>query len=182
MRRPIVLLPFAFCALALACGDQPADDGAGQARPSPAAQTAASEPKPQPTASPEPTAAPPPAPAGPAFAGISCRLGPFAVPPVALGEPFCAVWVDSFDDETGFRVVARLSGSKLATNELTSEESSYLVPADTVEIVFPPDRAPVAAPIARCVEQQSISIEVFVLRRGGEEPVGSYAISRECGR
>lgn len=100
-----------------------------------------------------------------------------SVPPtgVALGDAtqaFCVVWANEYPDESGFRVSVRYHEG--------GEQFQHTIPPDEHDFVFPAAEAPILSG-PECTARRSYTIEVFVIRPGGDEPVGAVGVIAECG-
>jgi hypothetical protein len=106
-----------------------------------------------------------------------CAMPPHVTVPasgVALGDAskaFCVVWAGGFPDATAFRISVRYEGGERFTHEVAPSER---------EFVFPPSEAPILSG-PECTARRSYTVEVFVVRANGDEPVGAAAVSVECG-
>ena len=63
---------------------------------------------------------------------------------------------------------------------LGGEQFEHTIPADEHDFVFPPAEAPIPSG-PECTARQSYTIEVFVIRPAGDEPVGAVGGVAECG-
>jgi len=163
------VLTLALVALAAACGPAQPD---GEATPSAVASTSET-----PSVAPDPS--PTPDPAKWRNGTARCPMPPHVlVPPTGVErgdatQAFCVVWANQYPDESGFRVSVRYHEG--------GEQFEHIIPADEHDFVFPAAEAPVLfAP--DCTARRSYTIEVFVIRPGGDEPVGAVSTVAECGR
>jgi len=153
----------AVLSLALACSGE----GGNSAPPPAETAPAGSSPAPAPT---EPRT------------GTACRPAPPARGDVQAGEPFCIMWRDRFDNETGFRVHVRYRPS--------GEEFVYRVGPNVTEVFLPegerPDaipcpedlNAPAAAGCAAGVRRKDWEVRVVAETPSGEVLVGSFVVTR----
>ena len=90
------------------------------------------------------------------------------------GPPFCIVWVDPFDDETGYRVHLDYFQS--------GERFIYEVGPDTEQLLLPEADAPhPEGPFEQCRNRQELTVTVLALRNGTTWPVNSMTMQTECG-
>lgn len=162
-------LTLALLALAAACGPAQPD---GEATP-----PAVASPSETPGVAPEPS--PTPDPAKWRNGTARCPMPPHvSVPPTGVErgdatQAFCVVWANEYPDESGFRVSVRY--------HVGGEQFEHTIPPDEHDFVFPPAEAPVPSG-PECTARQSYTIEVFVIRPAGAEPVGAVGGVAECGR
>ena len=108
---------------------------------------------------------------------VRCPMPPHVnVPPngAAQGDAtkgFCIVWSNDFPDELGFRVQVRYGGR--------GETFSHTVGPDEHDFVFPPEEAPVHKG-PQCDDRKDWTVTVYVVRPGGETPIGGGATASEC--
>lgn len=89
------------------------------------------------------------------------------------GPPFCIVWVDPFDDETGYRVHLDYFQS--------GERFIYEVGPDTEQLLLPEADAPhPEGPFEQCRNRQELTVTVLALRNGTTWPVNSMTLQSEC--
>lgn len=90
------------------------------------------------------------------------------------GVPFCIVWVDKFDDESGFHIVLQYDRS--------GEHFVYVVGPDMTQLVVPEADAPrLNESLEQCLQRKDWQITVIALRSGSEYPFGGMAATVECG-
>lgn len=91
-----------------------------------------------------------------------------------LAMPFCIVWIDKFDDESGFHVVLDYNQS--------GEHFVYVVGPDITQLVVPEADAPrLNESLEQCLHRNDWQISVIALRSGSEHPFGGMAATVECG-
>lgn len=89
------------------------------------------------------------------------------------GLPFCIVWVDPFDDETGYQVHLDYFHS--------GERFVYEVGPDTVQLVVPAADAPrLEESFEQCRNRQELIVAVVALRDSIRWPVNSMTLQSEC--
>lgn len=93
----------------------------------------------------------------------------------APGGPFCLVWQDSWNDETGFRIVLQYEGPNAP-----GERFDYSLPADTTEFLFPAADSPADVNPSLCLQRKDFGVTLLVVRPTGVERVDARSRILEC--
>jgi hypothetical protein len=90
-----------------------------------------------------------------------------------LASPDCIVWLDNFDNETGF--IVRLGYPR------SGDWFLYHTPANVTAIHIPPEDAPRLMESAeQCQNRQSIVVEVTAVLPDGERRFAGMGLDTEC--
>lgn len=114
--------------------------------------------------------------ARPTLDSSDCHPGPGSeTSNAAIGfSPFCVVWRDRWNDETGFIIELKFDRS--------GERFEYSAKPDQTSLVFPLEAAIPRQPTQDCIARKDFQVTVQVRRSSGEiEPVDSTAVELECG-
>lgn len=118
---------------------------------------------------------PPVEPASPALGStclVDARFSKSKLAWARRSDSFCLAWRDTYNDESGFRIVIKYSNS--------GEEFTYLVPANANEFYVPQSDWPTtlrpeqACP--ECLLRKDYEMTLYVMRPNGEELVDRAAV------